>query len=202
MDRQNAQDQIDLINSIVSDKESHYPIRASVLINWSIISAILIYFTPIVHEHYGTEAMVVFLTIFMGLGLFLDIMNIRRINEEMDIIMTPNQKFVGRLWGVISTFAIIMTSALVAIEQVHLIYPLWLFAIGLANYVTGYLFNNTGCKYGITAIFVSVVVLLLSHVIDDLHLLFLIGEYSALVFLSGGTLFIGLQLLSDERKQK
>jgi len=193
-----AQKQIDIINSIVSDKDRHYPISYKVLINWSILSAIMIYFTPIILENYGMNYMVIFLSIFMSVGLTFDMIDIKKNNIKHELIMTPNQKFVMRIWSLMSIFAIVLTALFANKNMSELIYPTWLFSIGLANYITGFLFLKGSCRYAIISIIVGILFFIIDIFIDDKEFLYHISQYSALLILSGGIFILGLVVRKKE----
>lgn len=195
MDKEhNIKEQFELINSIVSDKSNSFPISYNVLISWSILSALMIIFTPIININFGILPMVIYLFILMGIGLSVDFYYIKKINISRETRTTPNQKFISKVWIINSIFAIILTSIFVENEQFEYIYGVWLFFIGLSNYVTAHIFNKELCNFGIYSIIAAGFLFVSANFIDDKVSMFIVGEILALVFLSGSNLIIGLKL--------
>ena len=198
MKNNDLKEQFDRINAIVTDKEEGVYHSYQSLILWSILSAMMILGTPYVNVEYGLNAMGIYLFAVMAIGFSVDILYIKKFNRQKETITTPNQKFTAKIWTINTIFAIILTNIFVKNLQIEFIYPVWLFFIGMSNYVTSHTFKLKN-YYNIGAIASALIIFASSGFFEDKVPLYYAGIILSLLFLSLPNLIIGLQIRAKSK---
>ncbi|KIM10378.1 MAG: hypothetical protein KU37_10570 [Sulfuricurvum sp. PC08-66] len=194
-----VQSQINLIKQVVVGKSHYRPYKRSSLMVWGVLSVVLILFPPMVLQHFGLGAMGLFLVVFLGIGIGFEVLTFRRTNKRHEITATPTQRFITTFWILGSIFSLLVTVYATKYEHIELIYPMWIFTVGLTNFLIGFFFDSKAKAIGLVSIAAAFGVLIATLFVDGMTA-YTFGKYTALLFLSGSTIAMGFYMPREEAR--
>jgi O-antigen/teichoic acid export membrane protein len=157
------------IKSALIDKDSFFPYNYNALIIWGVIGMIMTLFIITFYKSsviWGS----IFSLIMISIGFIIEAFLTKRVNENYDIKdCTKRQKFITEMFTFLSIFAIAFSAILAQNSLFIPIYLLWIFVIGIGDYIVGFILNIKLFKFAsILKISVSILVLIGSFFIGDL----------------------------------
>jgi hypothetical protein len=116
------------------------------LIIWGIIGSSMLYGAPIFFEQ-SLFSGIGFLVGGFAVGFVLEMVLTKKQNDKYALNQfTSIQKNIEYTYAISMAIALVMTVIAIKIEAMGVIYPLWMFHIGFAGFVTGVLANNKQYK--------------------------------------------------------
>ncbi len=149
-EKEEALQHLSEIKSALVDKDSFFPYNYNALIVWGVIGMILtLFMAPLYKESilYGT----IFSTVFITIGFMVEGYLTKKVNADYDIDdCTKRQKFIVMMFTTLTMFGIALSSLLAKYDLVLLVFPVWLFLMGVGHYAVGFvlnikLFQSTSC---------------------------------------------------------
>jgi len=148
--------QLNEIKGALVDNSKFVPYNGNMLIIWGVIGGLMLYFAPVFFRS-SIISGVIFLAGGFFVGFMLELNFTQKENKKYQLEQfTVIQKSIEYSYAAMMLFALLLTTILLQVNIKSLIYPIWIFAIGFAGLVTGFLVNNKAFKI------VSVITLLIS----------------------------------------
>jgi hypothetical protein len=194
-DKQSVLEQVESINSILTQSRKFMPYDYNALILWGIISSILFMFTDIVIINYGVSYGVMFLLVFLVLGFLIESLMIKKENKKFELDQfTEKQKFIEMLFTFASFFSIVLTVVFIQNSLMEYIYTPWIFMIGFIKYIIGFILNDKRFLFmGKINMAVFFLLLICSGFMDIL----LLSKYCGVIFLGGSCIYLGIKCKQD-----
>ena len=190
-EKEDALQHLSEIKSVLVDKESFFPYNYNALVVWGVIGMVLTMVMPWLMKSfilYGT----IFSTLMITVGFVIEGFLTKQVNENYDIeTCTKKQRFIGTTFTVMSLFAIFLSALLAKYDLIIALFPVWIFACALGDFVVGFVLNIRLFSFvSYLSITVSLGMLAVSYFVEDL------GDLNSGVFyLFQGATFALLGLL-------
>ena len=157
------------IKSVLIDKDSFFPYNYNALIVWGIIGMVMTVFMTSIYNSsvmWGT----IFSIVMMTIGFLIEGFLTKRVNENYDIDdCTKRQKFIMVMFTSLTLFGIAFSALLAKGGLTILIYLLWIFLIGFADYAVGFILNIKLFKFTSSLkMSVAITLLVVSYFMGDL----------------------------------
>jgi len=190
-EKEEALQHLSEIKSALVDKDSFFPYNYNALIVWGIIGMFLtLFMAPIFKESVLFGA--IFSFVMMSIGFIVEGYLTKKVNADYDIEdCTKRQKFIMMMFTTLTMFGIALSALLAKYDLILLIFPVWLFLMGIGHYAVGFvlninLFNLTSCL----KMSVAILMMIGAYFVDGL------GEInSTLYYIVQGVTFMLLGVL-------
>ncbi len=196
-EKEEALNQLNQIHSTLVDREKFLPYNYNILILWGVISGILL----LTYEDVAKINLLLSVGYILGfvlVGSVIEFYFMKKENKKYDLFtLTKTQKFIETVYGINTIFGVMLTYLLVSSSLTEYSYIVWIFLLGFSKYMVGFATNLKQFSYtGILSIIVAFILFLVTfNGIDTKE----IGKYLAVVFISGGCIYLGL-ILNKEKK--
>ena len=188
--------QLDEIEYSLLDKEKFMPYDYSMLILWGIVSVVLFLFSGYIFSksvYYGS----VFLTVTIGGAFLVEYLLTKKENRKYRLeALTNLQKFSESVFAFNIALGILFSILLTQYHLISFIYLIWVFLIGVAEYVLGFSINSKlFFKHGK----LSVVSSLAFFAINLFYDLGALNQIFAVVMVGFWYIFMGLKLKGESQ---
>jgi len=145
-EKENALNQLKQINAVINDSSKFVPFDGNILIIWAIVGSVMLYFGPGVFYDsilYGS----LFLVCGFLIGFTFEYFLVKNANKKVDLdIFTPIQKSIEVFYATSAVFGILLTVIFFKAGMSALIFPMWLFFIGMPGLISGFLVHCNSFK--------------------------------------------------------
>lgn len=133
--------QFQMIRATLHDHQKSVPFPAAIMFGWAAVSAVLVLGTSSVVEAYRERLTVValFYIVAFGAGIALEYWFLLKANRRAGISLSPTQRYILKIHGLGTLFGVLMTLVFIQYAMMELLYLFWIFWVGLAAFVTGFL---------------------------------------------------------------
>ncbi len=196
-DKEEVLNQLNDIHSSLVDQEKFVPYNYDVLIMWGVISAIL-FLTFDVVAKLSIWYSVTYIGVVLAIGFLVEIYFIKKENIKYDLeVFTKTQTFIETIFTFSIIFSIVLTYIFISNSLDIYGYLAWIFLLGFAVYVTGFILNNSKfALVGIINISVSLAIFVFSFIFDPVLFASYV-KYVAVLFSSGGFIYLGISIKKE-----
>lgn len=189
--------QLNQIHSSLMDNEKFIPFNYGVLIMWGVISAILILTFDNI-SIFGVWYGIAYIGGVVILGFFVERYFTKKENKKYDLKeFTLLQKFVETNYTFCIIFAIVLTYIFVSNSVGVYSYLSWMFLIGYADFVTGFVLNNKRfTAVGLLNISASIAIITITFIFSPLVIALYI-KYISAIFVGGGLIYLGISIKKE-----
>ncbi len=199
MDKQKEKvlNQLHNIHSSLIDKEKFVPYNYNVLVMWGVISAILFLTFETVAKIDIWYSMG-YIGIVIGVSFLVEMYFIKKENLKYDLEkFTKAQTFIETVYTFSVIFAILLTYILISSSLEVYAYLSWIFLLGFANFIAGFVLNNKKfTTVGIISISVAFAIFTISFLLSPLYFADNI-KFISVLFSSGGLIYLGISVKKD-----
>lgn len=151
--------QFQMIKATFHDHQKTIPFPPEIMFGWSVVSSVLIFGTPFVLHMFNNSFIIIglfYISSFI-MGIALEYFFLKRANSYAGIHLSPTQKYILKTHAVGGFFGILMTLIFVQYSIVELLYIFWIFWIGLAVFIIGFLTKELILKTGLLIMSIGIV---------------------------------------------
>jgi hypothetical protein len=190
--------QVGQIKGALMEQNKFVPYDGNMLIIWGIIGGIMLYGAPIFFEQ-SLFGGIGFLVGGFAVGFVLEMVLTKKQNDKYALNQfTSIQKNIEYTYAISMAIALVMTIIAIKLEVLGVIYPLWMFHIGFAGFVTGVLANNKQYKI-ISLLTMLPPMVILGYFAFDIQYIHSTAIYElsrsvSIVLLSGSYIYLGIAM--------
>lgn len=196
-EKEEALNQLNQIHSSLIDNEKFMPYNYNMLVMWGIISAIL-FLTFEMISTLNIWYAIGYIGIVITFGFLIEVYLIKKENIKYDLEkFTKTQTFIETNYTFSLVFATILTFVFVSNSIGTYAYLSWMFLLGFSNFITGFVLNNKNfTAVGIINISVAMAIFTICMIFDP-SLVANVVKYIAVLFSSGGFIYLGISGKKD-----